>query len=239
MEINRRHYFQSGPRPSTNSYFNTCVQINFIEKICNWQQFSWNLMSQKEQHGFQIWNVLYTLLANTTHEELHEQCKLPYSSALDQGYIPLPLPLHCCSCHPLNHHATPWHSTHHVAHSPSTHTGEMKLTPWLIYPILMDSTSSSVLGRDGLCWVCGYCHNDKNSSQLTNAWLPRGCYCKMYFLEIKITFSSMCLPKPMKHTAFCTGISCTSPWNILWCPNQEVVLCLCAVWWEIHNSQVP
>jgi len=77
-------------------------------------------MFQKKQHQFQAWNVLYILLANAALAEFRKQRKLPHSSALDQGNTSRPL--HCCSCHPLNHHATPRCSTRHVAHSPDTHT---------------------------------------------------------------------------------------------------------------------
>jgi hypothetical protein len=137
-------------------------------------------MFQKKQHQFQVWNVLYISLANATLAEFRKQRKLSYSSAMDKGHISLPL--HCCSCQSLNHHATPWRSTCHVAHS-STHTYELKLISWLIHPDLMDSTSPSVLGCEGLCWVCAYRHKDRNNSQLSRAWLPQGCCCKMYFLE--------------------------------------------------------
>jgi hypothetical protein len=54
---------------------------------------------------------------------------------------------------------------------------------WLIHPDLMDSTSPSVPGHEGLCWVHAYYHKDKSNSQLSRAWLKRGRCCKMYFLE--------------------------------------------------------
>jgi len=81
-----------------------CKPILYIYKICNWQLFSWNLTFQKKQHRFQVWNVLYISFANAALAEFRKQRKLPYSSALDQGHTSLPL--HCCSCHPLNHHET-------------------------------------------------------------------------------------------------------------------------------------
>jgi hypothetical protein len=81
---------------------------------------------------------------------------------------------------------------------------------------LLESESASVLFYIQEC-------TDINSSQLSTVWLVT----KLLLWKTKFWFSVKCPFLSASSTIFFVAdISCTSAWNMLWCPNPEVHICM-------------
>lgn len=150
------------------------MQINFIKKICNWQLFSWNLMLQNKQHQF----------CTSRLPMLHLQSSIGSVNFHTAQHWIRVTSLSLCTAAPatlsiIKQLPDAWHTMWYT-HFLHIHKNWNWYHNWPIHPDLIDSTSASILGCEGLCWVRAYHHKDKKQ----RAWLPQGCCCcKMYFLE--------------------------------------------------------
>jgi hypothetical protein len=41
-----------------------------------------------------------------------------------------------------------------------------------------------------------------------------------------LVYCSMFFPRCIKYNFFVVGVACSTPWNMLWCPNPEVHICM-------------